>query len=104
MLKVAIRPIDSFLVKPRPGSWIAELKGRSRSILSVRPWGSSPTIYAAGIRQWRMQLSNGLDSRRLHRRSVRGSVPTASLVNRRSNRSEPLLSDPAAHSRSAGET
>jgi hypothetical protein len=50
-----------------------------------------------GIRRWRVQLSNGLDSRRLHRRSVRGSVPTSSLVRRRSNRSEPPFAESASH-------
>jgi hypothetical protein len=55
--------------------------------------GIQPDHLRDGIGRWRVQLSNGLDSRRLHRRSVRGSVPTASLVHRRSSRSEPPRSD-----------
>jgi hypothetical protein len=41
-----------------------------------------------GIRQWRMQLSNGLDSRRLQRRSVRRNEPLGSLARRWPNCSE----------------
>jgi hypothetical protein len=46
-----------------------------------------------GIRQWRMQLSNGLDSRRLQRRSMRRSEPKGSLLHRRSNHSGPPRGD-----------
>jgi hypothetical protein len=46
-----------------------------------------------GIRQWRMQLSNGSNSRRLQRRSMRRSEPKGSPVRRRSNHSGPPASD-----------
>jgi hypothetical protein len=46
-----------------------------------------------GIRQWRTQLSNGPDSRRLQRRSVHRSEPTASLVRRRLSHSGPSRTD-----------
>jgi hypothetical protein len=62
-----------------------------------------PDHLREGIRQWRLQLSDGRDSRRLQRRSVRRSEPTASLVRRRSNCSESPPSKFATHLRVAGE-
>ena len=62
-----------------------------------------PDHLREGIRQWRLQLSDGRDSRRLQRRSVRRSEPTASLVRRRSNCSESRPSNFATHLRVAGE-
>jgi hypothetical protein len=62
-----------------------------------------PDHLREGIRQWRLQLSDGRDSRRLQRRSVRRSEPTASLVRRRSNCSESPPSKSATHLRVAGE-
>jgi hypothetical protein len=52
-----------------------------------------PDHLGDGIRTWRMQLSNGADSRRLQRRSVRRSEPIGSLARRRSNHSGPPLGD-----------
>jgi hypothetical protein len=40
--------------------------------------GIQPDHLRDGVRKWRMQLSNGLYSRRLQRRRVRRSEPTAS--------------------------
>jgi hypothetical protein len=53
--------------------------------------GIQPDHLRDGIRQWRLQLSNGLDSRRLQRRSVRRSEPIGSLARQRSNHSGPPL-------------
>lgn len=65
--------------------------------------GIQPDHLREGIRQWRLQLSEGRDSRRLQRRSVRRSEPIGSLTRRRSNCSESPPSNFATQIRAAGE-
>jgi hypothetical protein len=80
-------------------AWILDRKAQGPFAFDTicEALGIQPDYLRDGIRQWRMQLFNGLASRRLHRRSVRGSVPTASLVHRRSRCSEPPVAESASH-------
>jgi hypothetical protein len=70
-------------------TWILDrrAKGPFAFVSICEALGIQPDHLREGIRQWRLQLSDGRDSRRLQRRSVRRSEPTASLVRRRLNHS-----------------
>jgi hypothetical protein len=72
--------------------WILDRKSRGPFAFETicEALAIQPEHLRDGIRKWRMQLSNGLDSRRLQRRSVRRSEPIGSLVRRRMNQSGPL--------------
>jgi hypothetical protein len=65
--------------------------------------GIQPDHLRDGIRKWRVQLSDGSDSRRLQRRSVRRSEPKGSLFRRRSSYSEPPSTSLATKSHAARE-
>ena len=70
-------------------TWILDRKAQGPFAFDTicEALGIQPDYLRDGIRKWRMQLSNGLDSRRLQRRSVRRSEPIRSLVRRRLNHS-----------------
>jgi hypothetical protein len=71
-------------------SWILDRRAQGPfAFVSIcEALGIQPDHLREGIRKWRVQLSNGLDSRHLQRRAaVRRSEPTGSSVRRRSGRS-----------------
>jgi hypothetical protein len=76
-------------------AWILDrrAKGPFAFVSICEALGIQPDHLREGIRQWRLQLSDGRDSRRLQRRSVRRSEPSASLVRRRFSHSGPSRTD-----------
>ena len=98
VLEDALRCIQTYTESPNPvhrkafgeaETWILDRKAQGPfAFVSIcEALGIQPDHLREGIRQWRVQLSEGRDSRRLQRRSVRRSAPTASLVRRRLNHS-----------------
>ena len=98
VLEDALRCIQTYTESPNPvhrkafaeaETWILDRKAQGPFAFDIicEVLGIQPEHLRDGIRQWRLQLSNGLDSRRLQRRSVRTSEPTTSLVRRRLNHS-----------------
>jgi hypothetical protein len=96
VLEDALRCIQTYTESPNPvhrktfaeaETWILDSKAQGPFAFGVicDVLGIEPNRLRDGIREWRTQLSNGPDSRRLH--SVRRSEPTASLVRRRLNHS-----------------
>jgi hypothetical protein len=76
-------------------TWILERRAQGPfAFVSIcEALGIQPDHLREGIRKWRVQLSKGLDSRRLQRRAVRRSEPTASSVRLRSDHSGPPHGD-----------
>lgn len=98
VLEDALRCIQTYTESPNPvhrkafaeaETWILDRKAQGPFAFGVicDVLGIEPNRLRDGIRKWRTQLSNGSDSRRLQRHSVRRREPTASPVRRRLNHS-----------------
>jgi hypothetical protein len=98
VLEDALRCLQTYTESPNPvhrkafaeaETWILDRKAQGPFAFGVicDVLGIEPNRLRDGIREWRTQLSNGPDSRRLQRHSVRRREPTASLVRRRLNHS-----------------
>ena len=113
VLEDALRCIQTYAENPNPvhrkafaeaETWILDCKAQGPFAFGVicDVFGIESNRLRDGIREWRTQLSNGPDSRRLQRHPVRRNEPLGSLVCWRSNYSGPPRSQ-ATQSRPAGE-
>ena len=114
VLEDALRCLQTYTGKRNPAhrkafgeaeTWILDRRAQGPfAFVSVcEALGIQPDHLREGIRKWRVQLSDGPDSRRLQRRSVRRSEPTCSLFRRRSSYSEPPPTSLATKSHAARE-
>jgi hypothetical protein len=114
VLEDALRCLQTYTERRNPAhrksfgeaeTWILDRRAQGPfAFVSVcEALGIQPDHLREGIRKWRVQLSDGPDSRRLQRRSVRRSEPTGSLFRRRSSYSEPPPTRLATKSHAARE-
>jgi hypothetical protein len=104
VLEDALRCIQTYVESPNPvhrkafgeaETWILDRQAQGPFAFDTicEALEIQPDHVREGIRQWRLQLSNGQDSRCLKRRSVRRNEPLASLARRRSKCSKPPRSN-----------